>query len=175
MLGIDDLGPSTHYGFWKQACNSGDWLSDEVGGTSSRPGYFYFNLFKTIIFIAIVIRKYLWVTKVLRVHRESSAPCWWNGESITSRLLRNIRKRTVYVKGWTRQSETEISPFEMVDDRRPVMAQDNKLPLPPERPKPYEVFSEIGRSVSSGEKSVWNYLFCGRLALKAEEKGVQKI
>ncbi len=41
-----------------------------------------------------------------------------------------------------RQSTTEITPFEMDYGRRPVMAQENKFPWPPERPEPYAVFAE---------------------------------
>jgi hypothetical protein len=41
-----------------------------------------------------------------------------------------------------RQSATEITPFEMVYGRRPVMAQENKFPWPPERPEPYAVFAK---------------------------------
>ena len=41
-----------------------------------------------------------------------------------------------------RQSTTEITPFEMVYGRRPVMAQENKFPWPPERPEPYTVFAQ---------------------------------
>ncbi|KAI9552543.1 integrase core domain protein [Daphnia sinensis] len=41
-----------------------------------------------------------------------------------------------------RQSKTEVTPFEMVYGRRPVMAQENKFPWPPERPEPYAVFAK---------------------------------
>ena len=42
----------------------------------------------------------------------------------------------------TRQSTTEVTPFELVYGRRPVMAQENKFPWPPESPELYEVFAK---------------------------------
>jgi hypothetical protein len=51
-----------------------------------------------------------------------------------------------------RQLTTEITPFEMVYGRRPVMAQENKFPWPPERPEPYAVFAQRVADLREGAR-----------------------